>query len=66
MQAVILAGGLGTLGARHARPAQGVDSNRGPAVPAWLVESLARNGYRKLVLCIGHHGEQIIDFSGHG
>jgi N-acetyl-alpha-D-muramate 1-phosphate uridylyltransferase len=67
MQAVILAGGLGTrLGARTRDLPKALIPIAGRPFLAWLVESLARNGYRKLVLCIGHYGEQIIDFLGNG
>jgi len=67
MQAVILAGGLGTrLGARTRDLPKALIPIAGRPFLAWLVESLAHNGYRKLVLCIGHYGEQIIDFLGKG
>src|SRR4051794_4518890 len=62
MQAVILAGGLGTrLGARTRDLPKALIPIAGRPFLAWLVEALARHGYRKLVLCIGHYGEQIID-----
>lgn len=67
MQAVILAGGLGTrLGARTRDLPKALIPIAGRPFLAWLVESLARSGYRNLVLCIGHYGEQIIDFLGAG
>ncbi|HYP98282.1 MAG TPA: sugar phosphate nucleotidyltransferase [Polyangiaceae bacterium] len=67
MQAVILAGGLGTrLGARTRDLPKALVPIAGRPFLAWLVESLERNGYRQLVLCIGHYGEQIIDFLGNG
>lgn len=67
MQAVILAGGLGTrLGSRTRDLPKALIPIAGRPFLAWLVESLARNGYRELVLCIGHYGEQIIDFLGQG
>ncbi len=67
MQAVILAGGLGTrLGARTRDLPKALLPIAGRPFLAWLVEALARHGYRELVLCIGHHGEQIVDFLGAG
>jgi N-acetyl-alpha-D-muramate 1-phosphate uridylyltransferase len=67
MQAVILAGGLGTrLGARTRDLPKALLPIAGRPFLAWLAEALSRSGYRKLVLCIGHHGEQIVDFLGSG
>ena len=67
MQAVILAGGLGTrLGARTRDLPKALLSIAGRPFLAWLVEALVRSGYRQLVLCIGHHGEQIMDYLGTG
>jgi N-acetyl-alpha-D-muramate 1-phosphate uridylyltransferase len=67
MQAVILAGGLGTrLGARTRDLPKALLPIAGRPFLAWLAEALARSGYRQLVLCIGHHGEQIVDFLGGG
>ncbi|HYP78310.1 MAG TPA: NTP transferase domain-containing protein [Polyangiaceae bacterium] len=67
MQAVILAGGLGTrLGARTRDLPKALLPIAGRPFLAWLVEALAQHGYRQLLLCIGHHGEQIIDFLGTG
>jgi NDP-sugar pyrophosphorylase family protein len=67
MQAVILAGGLGTrLGALTRDLPKALLPIAGRPFLAWLVEALERCGYRKLVLCIGHHGEQIVDFLGNG
>jgi len=67
MQAVILAGGLGTrLGARTRDLPKALIPIAGRPFLAWLAEALAKNGYRQLVLCIGHYGEQIIDFLGTG
>ncbi|HEY0465507.1 MAG TPA: sugar phosphate nucleotidyltransferase [Polyangiaceae bacterium] len=67
MQVVILAGGLGTrLGARTRDLPKALLPIAGRPFLAWLLEALARCGYRKLVLCIGHHGEQIMDYLGEG
>jgi len=67
MQAVILAGGLGTrLGARTRDLPKALLPIAGRPFLAWLAEALRRSGYRQLVLCIGHYGEQIIDFLGDG
>ena len=67
MQAVILAGGLGTrLGARTRDLPKALLPIAGRPFLAWLVEALARHGYRRLVLCIGHYGEQIMDYLGQG
>jgi N-acetyl-alpha-D-muramate 1-phosphate uridylyltransferase len=67
MQAVILAGGLGTrLGARTRDLPKALLPIAGRPFLAWLAEALVRSGYRQLVLCIGHHGEQIVDFLGTG
>jgi len=67
MQAIILAGGLGTrLGARTRDLPKALIPIAGRPFLAWLVEALAKNGYQQLVMCIGHHGEQIIDYLGAG
>jgi N-acetyl-alpha-D-muramate 1-phosphate uridylyltransferase len=67
MQAVILAGGLGTrLGARTRDLPKALLPIAGRPFLAWLAEALMRCGYRQLVLCIGHHGQQIVDYLGAG
>ena len=67
MQAVILAGGLGTrLGARTRDLPKALIPIAGRPFLAWLVEALLRSGYRQLVLCIGHYGEQIVEYLGQG
>jgi N-acetyl-alpha-D-muramate 1-phosphate uridylyltransferase len=67
MQAVIVAGGLGTrLGARTRDLPKALLPIAGRPFLAWLVEALVRDGYHQLVLCIGHHGEQIVDYLGAG
>jgi len=67
MQAVILAGGLGTrLGVRTRDLPKALLPIAGRPFLAWLAEALVRSGYRQLVLCIGHHGQQIVDFLGAG
>src|SRR6185295_12633734 len=67
MQAIILAGGLGTrLGARTRDLPKALLPIAGRPFLAWLVEALVRSGYRQLLLCIGHHGQQIVDHLGNG
>jgi len=67
MQAVILAGGLGTrLGARTRDLPKALLPIAGRPFLAWLLEALATRGYTDAVLCIGHHGEQVEDFAGTG
>ncbi|MEI9937337.1 MAG: sugar phosphate nucleotidyltransferase [Pseudomonadota bacterium] len=67
MQAVILAGGLGTrLGTRTRDLPKALLPIAGRPFLAWLVEALVRSGYRRLVLCIAHHGQQIVEFLGAG
>ncbi len=67
MQAVVLAGGLGTrLGERARERPKALLPIAGRPFLSWLVEALVRSGYRKLVLCIGHHGRQIEEFLGDG
>ena len=67
MQAVILAGGLGTrLGARTRDLPKALLPIAGRPFLAWLLEALAARGYSEAVLCIGHHGNQIEDFAGTG
>ena len=67
MQAVILAGGLGTrLGARTRDLPKALLPIAGRPFLAWLVEALVRSGYLQLLLCIGHHGQQIVDHLGNG
>ena len=67
MQAIILAGGLGTrLGARTRDLPKALLPIAGRPFLAWLLEALVRCGFAEVVLCIGHHGEQIIEFLGTG
>ena len=67
MQAVVLSGGLGTrLGARTRDVPKALLPIAGRPFLAWLVEALVRSGYSQLLLCIGHHGDQIVDFLGTG
>ena len=67
MQVVILAGGLGTrLGERTAHMPKSLVPIAGRPFLAWQVEALARCGFRKVVLCIGHFGDQVRDFLGDG
>lgn len=67
MQAVILAGGLGTrLGVRTRDVPKALLPVAGRPFLAWLLEALTRSGLSQVVLCIGHHGEQIVDFVDRG
>ena len=67
MQAVVLAGGLGTrLGEKTRDLPKALLPIAGRPFLSWLVEALARCGYRELVLCIGHHGRQVLEFLGDG
>jgi N-acetyl-alpha-D-muramate 1-phosphate uridylyltransferase len=67
MQAVILAGGLGTrLGhLTGGLPKPMVDINGKPFLEL-LLESLQQQGFRDFVLCIGHRGATIQDHFGDG
>jgi NDP-sugar pyrophosphorylase family protein len=67
MQAVILAGGLGTrLGARTRDLPKALLPIAGRPFLAWQLEALARSGFSRVVLCIGHQGNQIEDFLSTG
>jgi N-acetyl-alpha-D-muramate 1-phosphate uridylyltransferase len=67
MQAVILAGGLGTrLGARTRNLPKILLPIAGRPFLAWQLEALVRCGFSRLVLCIGHQGNQIAEFLGAG
>lgn len=67
MQVVILAGGLATrLGARTKTVPKALLPIAGRPFLAWQLEALARAGYRDVLLCIGHFGEQIREFLGDG
>ncbi|MET0790331.1 MAG: NTP transferase domain-containing protein [Polyangiaceae bacterium] len=67
MQAVILAGGLATrLGRRTEHLPKALIAIAGRPFLAWQLEALARSGFRQVVLCIGHLGEQVRDFLGDG
>jgi NDP-sugar pyrophosphorylase family protein len=67
MQAVVLAGGLGSRLAEKTRDLpKSLLPIAGRPFLSWLVEALARSGYRQLVVCVGHHGEQVVEFLGDG
>lgn len=67
MQAVILAGGLATrLGERSRDVPKALIPIAGRPFLAWQLGALARCGFRDVVLCIGHFGEQIQEFLGDG
>ncbi len=64
-EAVVLAGGLGT------RLQSAVPDLPKPMAPvagrpflAWLLDSLATHGIRRVVLSVGHHHEPIVEFFG--
>ena len=67
MQAVVLAGGLGTrLGARTRDLPKALVPIAGRPFLGWLLEALVRCQYSQVVMCISHHGEQIVDYLGSG
>jgi N-acetyl-alpha-D-muramate 1-phosphate uridylyltransferase len=67
MQVVILAGGLGTrLGARTGNLPKILLPIAGRPFLAWQLEALVRCGFSRVVLCIGHRGNQIVNFLGAG
>src|SRR5215208_5803474 len=60
MQAVILAGGLATrLHPRTLTVPKALLTVAGRPFVAWQLEAIARSGYSRVVLCVGHLGEQI-------
>ena len=67
MQTVIMAGGMGTrLGRLTARlPKSLVNIHGGPFLE-YRIDLLRKNGIRKVLLCIGHLGEQIKERFGTG
>jgi len=67
MQAVILAGGLGTrLGPlTKGRPKAMVSINGRPFLE-YQLRLLRERGIRDIVLCLGYRWEQIVDYFGHG
>jgi N-acetyl-alpha-D-muramate 1-phosphate uridylyltransferase len=66
-QVVILAGGLATrLRPRTLTTPKLLLPVAGRPFGAWLLEKLARAGYRQAVLCIAHLGEQIREAIGDG
>jgi len=67
MQAVVLCGGLGTrLGPlTRSRPKSLVPVAGRPFLD-YQLDLLARSGFREVVLCIGHLGEQIRAYAGDG
>lgn len=67
MQAVILAGGMGTrlLPLTRALPKSLVEVAGRPFV-AWQLARLVESGFERALFCIGHLGEAIRDFVGDG
>jgi MurNAc alpha-1-phosphate uridylyltransferase len=67
MQVVILAGGLATrMRPRTLTTPKLLLPVAGRPFGAWLLERLARAGYRQAVLCIAHLGDQIREVIGDG
>ena len=67
MQMVILAGGLGTrLGALTADIPKVMVPVFGRPFLAYQLELLRGQGVQRVVLCIGHYGEQVRDYFGDG
>lgn len=67
MQAVVLAGGLATrMRPRTLTVPKSMLEVAGRPFIAWLLEALARDGYRKVLLCIGHLGETLREHVGDG
>ncbi|HEY4160365.1 MAG TPA: NTP transferase domain-containing protein [Polyangiaceae bacterium] len=67
MQAVVLAGGLASrLGARSAHIPKSLLPIAGKPFVDWQLATLARAGFSRVLLCIGHLGEQIRAYCGSG
>jgi NDP-sugar pyrophosphorylase family protein len=67
MQAVIMAGGMGTrLGRLTARLPKSLVNIHGRPFLEYQIDLLRKNGIRKVLLCIGHLGEQIKERFGTG
>ena len=67
MQAVILAGGLGTrLEPLTKRVAKSMVKLRGKPFLEYQLELLRRNGIRDIVLCTGYLGGQVKNYFGNG
>jgi NDP-sugar pyrophosphorylase family protein len=65
--ALVLAGGFGTRLASTIGPHPKVLAEvRGRPFLSWLLDRLAADGLRDVVLCTGHLGEQVSDAIGHG
>jgi len=67
MQTVIMAGGMGTrLGRLTARLPKSLVNIHGRPFLEYQIDLLRKNGIRKILLCIGHLGEQIKERFGTG
>lgn len=67
VQAVILAGGLATrMRPRTLTVPKSMLEVAGRPFVAWQLEALARSGYARVLLCIGHLGEQIRELVADG
>jgi glucose-1-phosphate cytidylyltransferase len=63
VKTVILCGGKGSrLGAVGDQLPKTLLLLNGKPCLQYIVENYMRKGYREFVLCVGHHGDQVIDF----
>ena len=67
MQAVILAGGLGTRlrPLTHDMPKVLVPIAGRPFLH-YVLDMLSENGIQRIVICVGHLGDQVVDSIGNG
>jgi NDP-sugar pyrophosphorylase family protein len=67
VQAVILAGGLATrLGVLTEKLPKSLLPVAGRPFLAWQLERIESSGFRRVVLCVGHLGDEIERFAGDG
>lgn len=67
MDAIILAGGLGTrIRALFPDRPKCLIPIRGKPFLDWQIERLARQGFQRIVLCVGHRAEEIVERYGDG
>jgi len=66
-QAVVLAGGLGTrMRPRTERVPKCLLEVGGRPLLAWTLDALRASGFRRVVLCVGHLGDEVERFAGDG